>query len=754
MTLDVLGRKVERRGLREKLTGEARYSADLKLPGMLYGAVLRSPHPHANVLSIDTSAAAGQPGVHAVVTPFDAPAGRIDGDLPILDTRVRYEGDEVAAVAADTPERAVEALRMLDVEYEILPFVLDADAAMQLGAPEIHPGGNLVGGQPISLERGNVEQGFGEADMVLEEEYLVPPHGPAALEPRAALANWEDGKLTVWKSTRGVHPDRAALARSLQMLESDITVIGPYLGAGFGSKDESRTASLAAVLSQRAGRPVRIEFGRREEFVSGRTRHGARIRTKVGVKADGTITAVHTTAYVDCGAYAASGPGVTRRLGQGSLYLYRCPNARYDGHLVYTNRPVGGSYRALGAPQGHFALESTMDRVAETLGIDPLEFRLKNRVPPEGQPGTRTTPADAIVDTQPVEGGIPFSSNGLEQCLLEGASAFGWGAPKQDLPDATRKIGRGMAMLIYRGGPGNLSSAEVRLDRNGQISLLVGTMDVGEGAETVLAQLAAETLGVGYDDVNVVSADTSLTPTAPITAGSTATFSTGTAVVQAAGELREKLLELATVGLEVTADQLEARGGHIYVQGSPERRMSLTEVARHIPGDELTAYAEIVPGSTDYIVNAFGAHFVEVEVDTLTGKVYIRRYVAAHDSGRILSPTAALNQVEGGISQMLGYTLSEELITDGPTGITLNGSFLEHKCPSILDYNDIQVIFADIVDPVGPMGAKSLGEPPCAAVAPAVANAIYDAIGVRFKALPITPDAILHALAAPVGGSA
>ena len=494
---------------------------------------------------------------------------------------------------------------------------------------------------------------------------------------------------------------------------------------------------------------MRIEFGRREEFVSGRTRHGARIRTKVGVKADGTITAIHTTAYVDCGAYAASGPGVTRRLGQGSLYLYRCPNARYDGHLVYTNRPVGGSYRALGAPQGHFALESTMDRIAETLGMDPLEFRLKNRVPPEGQPGTRTTPADAIVDTQPVEGGIPFSSNGLEQCLRQGASAFGWGGTKQILPDPSRKIGRGMAMLIYRGGPGNLSSAEIRLDREGRVRLMVGTMDVGEGAETVLAQLAAETLGVGYDDVDVISADTSVTPIAPITAGSTATFSTGTAVVQAAGELRDKLLELATVGLEVSADQLEARGGYIYVQDSPERRMSLAEVARHIPGDVLTAYAEITPGSTEYIVNAFGAHFVEVEVDTLTGKVYIRRYVAAHDSGRILSPTAALNQVEGGISQMLGYTLSEELITDGPTGITLNGSFLEHKCPSILDYNDIQVIFADIVDPVGPMGAKSLGEPPCVAVAPAVANAIYDAIGVRFKELPITPDAILRALDPP-----
>ena len=287
-----------------------------------------------------------------------------------------------------------------------------------------------MGSQPISVERGDVEAGFAQADLVVQEEYFISTHAPAALEPRAALASWEGHHLTVWKSTRGVHPDRASLARALDIPEGNITVIGPYLGGGFGSKDESRSAALAAVLSERSGRPVRIELSRREEFVSGRTRHGAHIRTKVGVKDDGSITAIHTTAYVNCGSCAASGPGVTRRLGQGSLYLYRCPNARYDGYLVCTNRPVGGSYRAFGAPQGPFALESIMDQVSETLGMDPLDFRLKNQVPPEGQPGMRITPADSIVDTQPVEGGIPFSSNGLDECLRKGAAAFGWASPK------------------------------------------------------------------------------------------------------------------------------------------------------------------------------------------------------------------------------------------------------------------------------------------------------------------------------------
>ena len=748
MTLSVVGKSIERRDLREKLTGEARYAADLKLPEMLHGLVLRSPHPHAEVLGIDTSAATALPGVFAVVTPFDAPPGKVAPDMPVLDTRVRFAGDEVAAVAATDEDTARQALELIEVEYQVLPFVLEPEDALRSGAVAIHPGGNLVNSQPLSLERGSVAAGFAEADLTLEEEYVIPTHSAAPLEPRAALASWEGDALTVWKSSRGVHVDRASLAEALGLPLEGVRVVGPHLGGGYGNKDESRLAALAAVLAQRAGRPVRIEYSRQEEFVAGRTRHAARIKMKVGVKRDGTITAIHSVATINTGAYMASGPGVARRMGQGALYLYHCPNAKYEAYLAYTNRPVAGSYRALGAPQGHFALETLMDRVAEALEIDPLAFRLKNQVRPEGQPGRRTTPPDQIIDTQPLEGGVPFSSNGLDQCLRLGADAFGWGKRKAGFHpgDPARKRGTGMSMLIYRGGPGSTSAAEIRVSRSGRISLMTGLMDVGEGATTVLSQLAAETVGARYEDIDVVFADTSVTPNAPITAGSTATFSTGSAVVRAATEVRAKLLALASTVIEAPAESLEAIDGFVRVKGAPERRMSLAEVAGHMGGEELSAGSTILPGSTEYIVNSFGAHFVEVEVDTETGGVRIVRYTAAHDSGRIINPRMALNQVEGGISQMLGFALSEELVTDGPTGVTLNAGYLEHKCPTILDYPNIEVVFADVVDPVGPFGAKALGEPPCVGVAPAIANAIYDAIGIRFNRLPITPDLVLAAL--------
>jgi xanthine dehydrogenase molybdenum-binding subunit len=392
MTLSVAGKTVVRKDLREKLTGEAKYSADLKLPGMLYGLVLRSPHPHANIVSIDTAEASRLPGVHAIVTPFDVPPGKLASDLLILDTRVRFVGDEVAAVAADNLDTARRALELLRVKYEVLPFILEPEEALKPQATAIHPYGNLAIPQPLSLERGDVERGLAEADLLFEEDYDVPTHSATPLEPRVALASWEGDSLTVWKSSRGVHVDRAALAGALGVPAEKVRVVGPYLGAGYGNKDESRLAALTAVLAQQAGRPVRIEYSREEEFVAGRTRHAARIKLRVGVKRDGSVTAIHGVATLNTGAYQSSATGVSRRLGQGMLYLYHCPNVKYEAYPAYTNRPVAGSYRALGAPQGHFALETLMDRIAEELGMDRLDFRLKNQVPPQGQPGRRTSP--------------------------------------------------------------------------------------------------------------------------------------------------------------------------------------------------------------------------------------------------------------------------------------------------------------------------------------------------------------------------
>ncbi len=741
-----IGVSVPRRDLLEKLTGQAKYTADIRLPGMLHGKILRSPHPHARILAVDASAAARLPGVHAVLTPFDAPDGRVAPDLPILDTRVRYVGDEVAAVAADDEDTAQQALRLIDVTYEPLPFVTDPVEAMRAGAPDVHDGGNLVGGKPITLERGDVEEGFAQADRIFEDEFATQAHSGASLEPRAAIASWEDGCLTVWKSSRGIHADRLSLSLSLGIPRQDVRVIGPHMGAGYGNKDETRLAAITAMLARRAGRPVKIELTREEEFIAGPHRHATITKLKVGVRRNGTITAVHATTIMDTGAYLCSGPGVIRRAGQGALYLYRCANARYDGYLVYTNQPSAGSYRALGAPQGHFALESLIDRTAEEMGIDPLDFRLKNHVGPEGQPGERLTPPGEILDTQPVEGGIPFSSNGLRECLEKGASAIGWHERRQTPPDARsgRKRGLGMSMFIYRGGPGGKSTAKMRLEQDGSVTLTTGVADVGEGSLTVLAQIAAEALGIPHDQIRLESGDTALTPESPITAGSTVTFSSGMAARQAADQLKSKVVEIAASELGAPQESIEVAGGAVV--DATGRRMTLDRVARLRPVGALQSEAAIVPGSADFVVNAFGAHFAEVEVDTATGAVRVLRFVAAHDSGRILNPNLAINQVEGGVSQMLGFTLSERMLTDARNGATLNASFLEHKSPTMLDSPPVEVIFADVVDTVGPYGAKALGEPPSVGVAPAIANAIYDAVGVRVRELPITPDVILDHL--------
>ena len=748
MTKLVVGTSYPRRDLAEKLTGEAKYTSDIKLPGMLYGQFLRSPHPHARIVTVDGSNALKLPGVHSILTPFDVPGGRIAPDLPILDEYVRFVGDEVAAVAAEDEDIAHVALQLIEVQYEVLPFVIDPEKALLPNAPHVHPEGNLVNGKPLVLTRGNVEEGLATADRVFEETFTTSAHSGVALEPRAAIACWEKDQLTVWKTSRGIHADRATLALALNIPEVNVRVIGPTLGAGYGNKDETRLATVAAILAKRADRPVKIEFTREEEFIAGRHRHGTTTTLKVGIKNDGTVTAIYATTVMDTGAYLASGPGVVRRAGQCVLYLYRCPNVRYDGYLTYTNQPSAGSYRALGAPQGHFALEVLMDKIANELGIDPLEFRLKNHVGLEGQPGERITPTDQIVDSQPVEGGIPFSSNGLRECLNRGAKAIGWNS-RERIPSAqheSKRVGMGMGMFIYRGGPGSKSRARLKLNSDGSFQLEAGIMDVGEGATTVLAQIAAQELGVSADLVHNTVADTSLTPDAPLTAGSTLTFSTGLSVKEVASRLKTRMLEVAADFLDVDVSQLAVQDGVIVTTSGPEKTMTIDKLASGFLDTPLEANAEVVPGSSAYIINSFGAHFAQVEVDIETGQVKILRYVAAHDSGNILNPMLALNQVEGGVSQMVGFTLLEEMITDSHFGATLNASYLEHKVPGIWEYPPVEVIFADVVDPVGPFGAKGLGELPSIGVAPALVNAIYDAIGIRIHDLPVTPDKILNAI--------
>jgi CO/xanthine dehydrogenase Mo-binding subunit len=497
------------------------------------------------------------------------------------------------------------------------------------------------------------------------------------------------------------------------------------MGGGFGNKDEGRLAALVALLARKAGRPVRIEYSREEEFVAGRNRQEAQMRLKISVQADGTPTAIDLHATMNAGAFVASGMNVTRRVGQGALYLYTCPNARFEGMTVYTNRPAGGSFRGLGAPLGHFALEVLMDQIAAALGVDPLDYRLQHHVTSAGQPGQRRTPPDQVLPDEPVEGGVPFSSNELRACLLAGAERIGWRQRRQPNGSATGVVrrGLGLAMGIYKGGTGREGEAEVRITPGGRVQVAVGGVDVGQGSTTILAQIAAEALGAPVDRIDVVMADTGRTPPAHVTAGSSTTITTGAAVKLAAEDAKHQLLALVD-GIPQAFDPGVA----------PVRR------------DDIVGTARVTSGSNAYLTNAFAAHFAEVEVDLRNGRIRVLRYVAAHDSGRIVHPRLAENQVSGGVLQFLGIALREELYLDKHRGVTLNANFLEHKSTSIVDFPPIEVLFPAGPDPVGPYGAKALGEPPVVPVLAAVANAVANATGVWLRDVPFTPQRVLQAI--------
>ncbi len=549
-------------------------------------------------------------------------------------------------------------------------------------------------------------------------------HSPAGRETRAALAEWDGDSVTIWKTSRAVHAvDRRNLARVLQIPEANVRVICTTMGGGFGTKDESRLGALTALVARQARRPVRIEYSRAEEFTAGRNRQETDIDLEIGVDASGAPLAVDMRAVMNAGAYVASGMGVTRRIGQGPIYLYTTPNARFEGRTAYTNRPAGGSFRGLGAPLGHFALEVLIDQIAAQTGADPLDYRLAHHVKLEGQPGQRQTPAGELVPDQPVEGGVPFSSNGLRDCILQGAERIGWRARRQPNGAASGPIRRGIGVALgnYKGGGNVTADAEVRVAPGGDVLVSIGVVDVGQDSETVLAQIAAATLGAPLDSIRMVLADTGTTPPAHTTAGSATTMTSGNAVKQAAEDALRQLREVSSGG-EGWASLASGLSGEVIGTGS------------------------VQSGSTLHVLNSFAAHFCEVEADVTTGRIRILRYVAAHDSGRIINPRMAENQVSGGVLQFLSIAMREEMFIDKRLGVTLNASFLEHKFTSFVDFPAIEVLFCGEPDPLGPFGAKALREPPVVPVFAAVSNAFANATGVWLHEVPFTPNRVLSAL--------
>ncbi|KSV72352.1 dehydrogenase [Sinorhizobium sp. GW3] len=750
----IVGKSVKRDDVLEKVTGEAQYTGDIKLPGMLHGKIKRAAIAHARIKSIDVSKALAYPGVKAVLTHETVPrvlhygsphprSASCTKDQYILDDKVRFWGEGVAAVAAISEEIADEALDLIEVEYEPLPAVFEPEDAAQPGAPLIHdvgPGGNLVL-DPVRVNRGDIDKGFAEADFVLEGTFAGGRPHPAYMEPNVCIADWDgSNKLTFWTSTQTSFMVRGILAEVLGLPLTKVRVLVDHMGGGFGAKqDLFQHEFLCALLAKETRRPVKMEFTRHETFVAGRSRHPCRIWLKQGFKNDGTLVARDMKLVYDSGAYGSHGPGVTIVGTTAATSLYRCENVRLEGRCVYTNTPINGAFRGYGVVQSYYALDIQMDEAAERLGMDPAELKLKNVV--------------RAGDIAP--SGHPILGHGLEICLKHGIDVLDWKAlwnrdraPEPKRPHIRKGWGIGCEMHGSSAYPGikEQGNATVKVNEDGTVTLLTGAAGLGTGAHTALAQIVAEELGVRFEDVGVIHGDTDVVPWDIGAFASHTTYLVGTAAKMAAGKVRAAVLARAAMKLQVSPDEIDLSEGKVFLIAEPDRSMTVSEAmgpSRGIPAANIVANGTYEPTKS----YSFAAHFTEVDVDTETGIVEVKRVVPVHDVGRVIHPIAAQGQIEGGIQQGIGHTLTEDYVIDKKTGRSLNAGLVDYKMPLSMDMPDIETIILEAApDPGGPWGAKGVGEDPIIAIGPSIANAIHDAIGVRFHHYPITPEDILKAL--------
>ncbi|MFC1562860.1 xanthine dehydrogenase family protein molybdopterin-binding subunit [candidate division KSB1 bacterium] len=708
--LNVIGKKVTRINGEEIVTGKAKYAFDINLPGMLYGKILRSPHPHANILNVDLSKAEKLSGVKAVLN---------------LDKKnVRYIGDEIAAVAATSEEIAEEALNLIDVEYEKLPFVVDMEKAMEPGAPQINPDGNIS--KPRTRERGNIEEGFKEADVVFERTYKtqVEVHNPA--ETHGSVAKWDGDKLTVWDTTQATHGVRSGLVRTLKIPESSVRVINHYMGGAFGSKLGLNIHTVAAAkLSKIAAAPVKIFLTRKEESYCVGNRPATIQTIKGGAKKDGTITAFYYKSYNN-GGVGSGGSNAT------PLWdTYRCPNCKVEEASVYTNTDASRPMRAPGRPQGTFSMDLFLDEMAEKLGMDPLELRMKNYTTKSGG-GT----------------GIQYSSVGLDKCYELGAQKIGWHRRNKKPGEGKghMKRGIGMATQIWGGAGRPGTQLDFRLLSDGSVEIRCGTQDIGTGTYTIIAQVAAEELGIDVKDIKVMIGDSDY-PYSGSSGGSQTAASVCPAIRAGVVDIKGKLFAIVEPILDVNPERLDIGENKIFVKSDKSKSISFKEACKHITEGMLTSNNTRGPNPEGYAINSFGAHFAEVEVNTLTGKVKVIRHVAAHEFGRCINILTSENQIDGGTIQGLSYALFEERIMDEQTGRMINSNYYDYKIPTALDVPKIEPIIIDSVDPVlNNLGMKGLGEPPRIPSHAAIVNAIYNATGVWLRDLPITPGKVLAAI--------
>jgi 4-hydroxybenzoyl-CoA reductase alpha subunit len=749
----MIGKRVHMVDAWDKVTGKTVYGIDLRLPGMLQGKILRSSLPHAKVIHIDTSKAERLLGVRAVVTAEDTPrvkyGSQIDDEYPLAVDKVRYIGDEVAAVAAVDEDTAIEALDLIRVEYEELPAVFSPQEAILPGAPKVHDVDRNIASH-IAFERGDLEAGLARADHVVEDEFTTSNVHPGYLESHVCVASPEPGgRLAIWAPFQAPARSRQLLAKILHLPENKLRVIQTAVGGGFGGK-ASQLLSLypiAAFLALKARRPVRIANTWHEEFATARSRVPAHIKIRLGITNDGRFTGKELKILAGCGAYAGTTPAVFSTTATRASALYRFGNVKCTADLVYSNTTPCGSMRGYGNPQLHFALESTIDTAADAVGMDPLEVRLKN-----------ATETGDVTDN-----GFVINSCHLKECLQIGAEKTAWREKR-----AKRRAefhGIGMASMLHVSGNRAAypffdgATAYVKINADAGIDLITGEADIGQGSNTIFTQIVAEVLGVAPEEIRPIPLDTDHSPFGLGTFASRVTTIGGKAVQIAAEDARRQLLKIAAGYLEANVSDLECAGGRIYVQGSPDKGMDIGEIGKLAfnssggapiigVGTYTVPPSVVIPDKTKYgnisSAYSFGVQIAEVHIDPHTGKVDILNVLSVHDSGTIINPMLAEGQIEGGVSQGIGYALSEEIVRQD--GKVVNDNFLDYKMPTAYDVPKISSAFIEYPDPFGPFGAKGLGEITLVPTAAAIANAIYDAAGIRLKELPFTPEKILQAI--------
>ncbi len=750
--LDVVGKREPMLDAMDKATGRARYTDDLVLPEMLYGKILRSHLPHAKILHVDLSEANKVNGVKGAISGKDIPKKKY-GIVPMAKDeyalaidKVRYIGDEVAAVVATSPEAAEEAISKIRVDYEELPAVFDPLESMKPGAPIIHEGTPNNVSASIRKEFGNVEKAFSLADSLFEDTFETQAVNHCPLEPQAALATVDhSGKVTLWCSTQIPFFLRRNLATTLDIPESLVRVIKPKVGGGFGQKiDLFAKDFCAAFFAMKTKRPVKFIYEREEVFTCTRQRHPMHIQLKTGMKKDGTLLGQQFKVIADGGAYNSTAPLMITLSCYFIMLPYRLENLIYEGYHVYTNKPVGGAMRGHGMVQVRFAVEAQLDIIAEKMGIDPSELRLKNAFH-AGEPH----PAKLLVQ-----------SCGFSETLRKAAEEIGWKEKRGRLPFGK---GIGLAGASYPSGVNNMShissGAIVKIERDGAITLLTGAADIGQGADTVISQIVAEELGVSIRDIRITAADTEITPLDPGTFGSGVTLRAGNAAKIAAHAAKEKVFEAVAEKMEVSSEDLEAKNHRIYVKGSPDKGMDLQEAIKIYQYSDrpmpIIGRGSYYPPSVEPTTllkedgnfspaYSFMTQAAEVEVDTKTGKIKVLKVAASHDCGRAINPMLVEGQLDGSVVGGMGQALYEDVTTE--KGQVLNPSFLDYGIPTAMEVPSIISLEVETNDPEGPFGAKESGEGTQLALAPAIINAIYDAIGVRFKSLPVTPDKVLEAL--------